>query len=111
VTLDLAFVNFVLVCNLDGGVMGSPRRREIVSLVFTCLGNHSRLFALHQDYDTNSVLDIRENIRWNSAYLCFEFVCLYNFNYTMRPPRGPGTIGVLIGPRLHLHVGVTRGTL
>ena len=37
VTLDLAFVNFILICNLDNDVMKSPKRREIISLVFTCL--------------------------------------------------------------------------
>ena len=37
VTLELAFVNFILICNLDNGVMKSPKRREIISLSFTCL--------------------------------------------------------------------------
>ena len=41
VTLDLAFVNFILICNIDSGVMKSPRRREIISLVFTCLDNNN----------------------------------------------------------------------
>ena len=35
VTLDLAFVNFILICNLDNDVMKSPKRRKIISLVFT----------------------------------------------------------------------------
>ena len=32
-----AFVNFILICTLDNGVMKSPKRREIISLAFTCL--------------------------------------------------------------------------
>ena len=30
-------VNFILICNFDNGVMKSPKRRGIISLVFTCL--------------------------------------------------------------------------
>ena len=41
VTLELAFVNFTLICTLDNGVMKSPKRREIMSLVFTCLNNNN----------------------------------------------------------------------
>lgn len=37
VTLELAFVDFVFVCALDGGVVGSPRRRDFISFVFSCL--------------------------------------------------------------------------
>ena len=37
VTLELAFVNVTLICILDNGVMKSPKRREIISLVSTCL--------------------------------------------------------------------------
>lgn len=37
VALGLAFVDFVFICALDGGVMGSPRRRDFVSFVFSCL--------------------------------------------------------------------------
>ena len=37
VTLALAFVNFILICTLDNGIMKSPNLREIISLVFTCL--------------------------------------------------------------------------
>ena len=29
--------NFILICNLDSGLMKSPKHREIISLVFTCL--------------------------------------------------------------------------
>ena len=36
-TLDLTFVNFTFICNIDNGVMKSPKRREIIELVFTCL--------------------------------------------------------------------------
>ena len=36
VTFDLAFVNFILICNLENGVMKSPKHREIISLIFTC---------------------------------------------------------------------------
>ena len=34
-SLELAFVNFILICTLDNGVMKTPKRREIISLVFT----------------------------------------------------------------------------
>ena len=37
VTLELAFVNFILICTLDNGVMKSLKCREIISLSFTCL--------------------------------------------------------------------------
>ena len=37
VTLELAFVNFILICTLDSGNMKSPKLREIILLVFTCL--------------------------------------------------------------------------
>ena len=37
-------VNFILICNLDNGVMKSPKRREIVSLVLTCLCTTKSLF-------------------------------------------------------------------
>ena len=37
ITLELAFVNFILICTLQNGVMRSPKRREIISLIFTCL--------------------------------------------------------------------------
>ena len=37
VTLDLAFLNFISICNLDNGGIKSPKRREIISLVFTWL--------------------------------------------------------------------------
>ena len=33
-TLELAFVNFILICTLDNGVMKSPKRREIISHLF-----------------------------------------------------------------------------
>ena len=33
----IAFVNFILICTLDNGVMKSPKRREIIWLIFTCL--------------------------------------------------------------------------
>ena len=36
-------VNFILICNLDNGVMKSPKRWEIISLVFTCLCNIMRM--------------------------------------------------------------------
>ena len=36
-SLELAFVNFILICTLDNGVMKSIKRREIISLVLTCL--------------------------------------------------------------------------
>ena len=35
--VKLAFVNFTLICTLDNGVMKSPKRGEIILLVFTCL--------------------------------------------------------------------------
>ena len=51
VTLDLAFVNFILFSNLDNGVMKSPKHLEIVSLVFTCLWiNYYVLFLLSLIY-------------------------------------------------------------
>ena len=31
------YTNFILICNLDNGLMKSPKHREIISLVFTCL--------------------------------------------------------------------------
>ena len=36
VILELAFVSFILICTLDNGVMKSPKRREIISPIFTC---------------------------------------------------------------------------
>jgi len=35
--LELAFVDLILICALDGGVMRLPKRREITLFVFTCL--------------------------------------------------------------------------
>ena len=46
ITFELAFVNFILICTLDNGVMKSPKRREIISLIFTCLCNQIKIIIL-----------------------------------------------------------------